>query len=76
MALFLDPIVPLFRATADVNLSVPPGKDIFKINGAMELLVSYDDTHLAIGWPYPDQACSVTLLTFGMRGGLLLLLSN
>ena|GEM_PF-2617052 len=71
VAVFLDPTVPLLRANADVNLSVPPGLNIFNINGSMELLLSPDDVHLAVGWPYPDQACSATVLTYGMRGGLL-----
>jgi hypothetical protein len=71
VSVFLDPTVPLFRANADVNLSVPPGLNIFNINGSMELLLSPDDIHLAVGWPYPDQACSATVLSYGMRGGLL-----
>ncbi|MHB1456098.1 MAG: hypothetical protein ACYC0V_04190 [Armatimonadota bacterium] len=65
--MFLDPSVPLFRVGAELNL-ILPSKDIniIEAKGGLEFLAKPGDVHLAIGWPYPEQAATASVL-----GGLL-----
>ena len=57
----MDPTVPLFKVSAGLDLGIPD-KWIVDINGNMELQMAPGDTHLAIGWPYPDNAVQASVL--------------
>lgn len=72
--LFLDPSVPLFRVGAELNLVLPSDSiNIIEAKGGLEFLAKPGDIHLAIGWPYPDQAASASILggVLNVRLGLL-----
>jgi hypothetical protein len=57
----MDPSVPLFKVSAGLDLGIPE-KWIMEIQGNVELQMAPGDTHLAIGWPYPDNAVQSSVL--------------
>ncbi|MHB0998378.1 MAG: hypothetical protein ACYC27_03950 [Armatimonadota bacterium] len=72
--MFLDPSVPLFRVGAELNLVLPSKSlNIIEASGGLEFLAKPDDVHLAIGWPYPEQAATASVLggVLNTRFGLL-----
>ncbi|MHB9024588.1 MAG: hypothetical protein ACYC7E_10485 [Armatimonadota bacterium] len=53
----LNPSVPSFAIDASVNLKLPSADlNVIQLSGTLGLLVSPDDVHLDIGWPYPEKA--------------------
>ncbi|MCX6345424.1 MAG: hypothetical protein NT018_10200 [Armatimonadetes bacterium] len=72
--MFMDPSIPMFRVGAELNLVLPSKSiNIIEVSGGLEFLAKPDDVHLAIGWPYPDQAVSASVLggVLNTRFGLL-----
>ena len=74
----IDPTVPMFRASADLNLNLPSKTfKVIGLSGSMDLLMKPGDVHLNIGWPYPQKAIQASLLNgafsrsrFGMQARL------
>lgn len=63
----LDPSIPMFRVSADVDLGIPD-KSILEVKGGVELQASPSDTHLSIGWPYPENAIGASILGGALDG--------
>ena len=57
----LDPAVPMFHVGAAVDLGIPD-KDVLRVNGTLDLLLSPNDVHFDVGWPYPEKALNAALL--------------
>jgi len=61
VAIGCDPRVPSFYVNGAVDLGIPD-PSIVRVHGTLGLLLSPGDTHLDIGWPYPENAVTSEIL--------------
>jgi hypothetical protein len=59
----LNPSVPSFAIDAGVDLTLPsPDVNVLHLSGTLGVLISPDDVHLDLGWPYPEKAINGEVL--------------